>query len=180
MAAESTFDPCIVVGGVDQCIGSFVHVRVMQAVGAPAGEYNNLVINPTLPFDVQLEWQLDGTMAGAGCVPMILAGIAATSWRVYIYAEKMGPGTDLLIYDSNTLAAADRPAVGPAPTAVPVRWQHTANIPAATLPEAAPPGTESGVYKLVTTVWANSAPPAGTPDIVGFHEGPMIMSENPV
>jgi hypothetical protein len=171
--AESTFDPCIVVGGVDQCIGSFVNVRIVQGAGAAAGEVmTNPVINPANPFDIELEWQLDGTMAGAGCVPMVLAGITATDWRVDIYAEIMGPGDDLRIHTNNAAVP-----LGPAPASVPVRWQYTATIPADTLPEHLP---ESGVYKLVTTVFANSDPPAGTPDIIGFHEGPMILSENPV
>ena len=176
MHVANTFDPCIIVDSVDQCVGSFVSVRVRQAAGASPGTYNNLVINPTLEFNVDLEWQLDGSMTGPGNVLMILAGIDPLEWRVYIYAEKMGPGADLRIYE---VAAADRPVIDRTPANVPVRYQHTATIPAGMFPETEPPGLQSGVYRLVTVVWANSNPPAGTPDICGFHEGPMIMAENP-
>lgn len=168
----STFDPHYVVAGVVQCEGSFNHLRVTQPPGGP-GEWNNLVIDPTQPFNVEMEWQLDGTLNGAGNVLQVLAGISPPrSWRVDLYAEKMGPGPD-----QNLFNVANAVPIGPEPTTLPARWNYVGTVPANTLPEHAGPG-QSGVYKLVAVVFANSTPPAGTPDIIGFYEGPMILSEN--
>ncbi len=164
--ALTTFDPRINIGGTDVFKGEFNNVRIVQ--GGLPGHVSNLVIDPTADFEIELEWQIDGVLFN---VNGVLGNIAApNNWHIDVYAERMGPGADLSIYHGHQPGAA--------PVAnLPARWSHTCNIPASTLPEHAGPG-QSGVYKLVIVVFANTSI-AGAHDIIGFYEGPVIMSENP-
>lgn len=167
------FDPHFVVGGVDQCYGEFTNFMVNQPPGV-AGEHSNLVIDPSLPFQVKMDWQLDGTTAGAGNVHATIGGLTTPNWRVDVYAESMGPGPEIKIHGNAT--AVPIGAAGP----LPMRWSYTAVIPAGTLSQhSVAAGGPSGVYKLCTVVFANSTPGTGTPDICGYCEGPMILCEVP-
>ncbi len=127
----------------------------------------NLVINPNLPFDIRLEWRLTGSD-----VPVYIAALQG-NWDIEIFAESVGPGPELRIATNNAV-----PAGAPA---VLKDYGVTLTVPAGTLPEGNPgDGNPSGVYRLVATVFLNSAIGAPGFDIVGFAEGPMIMVENPV
>ncbi len=162
----NTFDPCLNINGQDAFIGQFLNATINQ--GGLPGSVNNLVIDPTATFDIELEWQIDGILFN---VNGVLGNLAApNNWRIDVYAERMGPGADLSIYN-NTEPGATTVAT------LPARWNHTCAIPANTLPEHQGTG-QSGVYKLVCVVFADTNV-AGSQDIIGYHEGPVILSENP-
>lgn len=145
--------------------GDFTKVEVTQA-GVVPGTVSNMVIDSTQPFDIELEWQLDGDLT---YVNMVLGNIIPPNeWRIYVYAEKMGPGNDLQIYTGTEPGAT---TVG----SIPAPWSHTCNIGAGALPQHLP---ESGMYRLCTVVFANTNVPGGQ-DIIGCHEGPMVLSEEP-
>jgi hypothetical protein len=158
------FDPRMDVGGVEVFKGKFNDVRIDQ-VGVVPGTVSNFCIDSTQPFNINLEWQLEGNLT---FVNMVLGNITG-QWRIEVYAEKMGPGNDLLIYTGfwgSTATVGSVPAVYSPPPIV---------IPANTLPQHLP---ESGMYRLCVVVFANTSVPGGQ-DIIGCYEGPMILSEEP-
>ncbi len=148
-------------------VGEFTKVDVIDP--ALAGHVRNLVIDPSKPFDVEIEWKVKGTD-----VPLYLEALDA-NWSIEVFAESIGPGPDLRIA-SGTLSK------GTPPFALEEAYAKTLTVAANTLPEHNPGQNDpSGVYKLVVTVFLNSSiGPAGTYDIAGFYEGPMIRVENPV
>ncbi|MDH3660108.1 MAG: hypothetical protein OEU92_08770 [Alphaproteobacteria bacterium] len=156
----STFDPHQEVPGNVLIKGEFTSVKVRDPVGPP--NVQNLVIDPSKPFDIDVEWELSGSNA-----PLYLAALDA-NWSVEAYAESMGPGPEIQI------ASATVPKNG-------LAYSTTLHVPASTLPEGNPGnGGPSGVYKLVVTAFLNSSLPGPTGfDIAGFSEGPMIRVENP-
>ena len=164
--STSSFDPRIdTPPGTPVFVGQFNNVSIDQAGGVP-GEVSNMVIDPTRPFDINIEWQLDGNLFN---VNGVLAALDATkTWHIYVYAEKMGPGNDLEIYHGTEPGADVVPAL-------PAVWTHTCPIPAGTLPEHLP---ESGMYRLCIVVFANTSIPGGQ-DIIGNYDGPIILSERP-
>ena len=166
--SSTTFDPRRINAlGVDTFIGEVTKCQVVQ--GPPVGEVNNLVINRSEVFTIELEWQFDGVL---GEVNEVLATQREPrKFSIDVYAERMGPGNDLLIYSS------EQPFTWPA-GALPAQYNHSCSIPANTLPEHIP-GTRSGVYKLVVCIFSNTTAP-GCTDISGFYEGPIIQSEDPV
>ncbi|MGH3787964.1 MAG: hypothetical protein ACRDRG_15750, partial [Pseudonocardiaceae bacterium] len=48
----------------------------------------NRVLNPSQPFNVQIDWEILGTQ-----VPIYLAG-AVQNWTVSVYGDTIGPGVD--------------------------------------------------------------------------------------
>jgi hypothetical protein len=157
----STFDPHQEVAGTVLMKGEFTSVKVRDPAGPP--NVQNLVIDPSRPFAIDVEWKLSGSNA-----PLYLAALDA-NWSVEAYAESMGPGPELQI------ASTTVPKNG-------LMYSTTLNVPARTLPEGNPGnGGPSGVYKLVVTAFLNSSIRGGPGfDISGFAEGPMIRVENPI
>jgi hypothetical protein len=147
--------------------GEFTNVDLIQDPVDP-GHVSNRVINPTMPFTINLEWSINGNL---GVVNQVLHSIDPKVWYVYVYFEKMGPGDDIAVPPIVT------GSVDTVPT-LPATWTHSVEIAANTLPEQAPPGSEGGMYRLCVVVWANTNIP-GAHDIVGCHEGPIILAENP-
>ncbi|MGH9838856.1 MAG: hypothetical protein ACREEM_08740 [Blastocatellia bacterium] len=127
----------------------------------------NLVIDPSQPFDIQLEWRLAGND-----VALYIAALGG-NWDIEVFAESIGPGPDLRIAADNTVPAA--------PAANLRDYKKTLTVAANTLPEGNPgAGNPSGVFRLVATVFLNAGLGAPGKDIVGFAEGPIIMVEDPV
>jgi hypothetical protein len=171
----TTFDPRIDIAGNAAVRGEFTKPEVTQAPGA-LGEVSNMVVDPTRPFTIDLEWQLDGVL---GNVNSLLNDIGtspeAKRWHVHVYAEKMGPGDDLEIYHGHTPDDSVVPVVA---ADFPATWQHTCDIPANVFEEHAPGAESSGMYRLCIVVFANTDMPGGL-DIIGCYEGPIILAENP-
>lgn len=142
--------------------GEFTSILVKDP--AIAGHTPNLVLDPSKPFQITVDWKLTGTD-----VPLYLAGADAT-WSVEAFAESIGPGPEV------RLAIGSLPK---GPSVNPATYSHTLTVPPFTLSEGNPfPGQPSGVYKIVATVFLNSAVSGGY-DIAGFLEGPVIRMENP-
>ncbi|MDH4118095.1 MAG: hypothetical protein OEW30_11975 [Acidimicrobiia bacterium] len=141
---------------------------------APLG-VSNLVIDPTRPFGIRVEWEVYGLL-----VPLWMSALGG-AWNVSVYAESVGGGPERLIGTANVNVNNSSPATVHA--GEPNARKYTANIQVApnTLQEGNPGSNRSGVYKLVTTTFLDSSLP-GVPgfDVVGFEEGPIIMVENPV
>ena len=136
---------------------------------AQPGNTGNLVLDPTQPYTVRMRWEIFG-----GEVPLYLAALSK-QWRVAAYAESIGPGPEITL-GTDTV---------PVSTGVndPTRpfgkiWEHDLTVPAGTLPEDG--AGNSGVYKIVATVFLNSSIGAPGYDIAGFADGPLIRIENPV
>lgn len=144
--------------------GEFLSVMVLDP--ALPGHVPNLVIDPSKSFKIEVSWKIEGTD-----VPLYLAALD-NAWSIEAFAESIGPGPEV------------RLAIGTEPkgaAAVSKTYTHTLIVPPFTLPEGNPfPGTPSGVYKIVCTVFLNSSLGAPGFDIAGFAEGPVIRVENPV
>jgi hypothetical protein len=150
--------------------GTFSSAVLVNEV--PAIGVGNLVIDPTKPFDILVEWEIDGNIAELWLSAL---AVASPNWVVTAYAESVGPGPELI------LVAQDVP-VNPLPSAnPPFKYATTLTVPPNTLEEENPGDPlVSGVYKLVVTVFLDSV--FGSPgyDIMGFAEGQVIKAENPV
>lgn len=156
----STFNPHQVVGSNVLIKGEFTSVQVRDPAGPP--NVQNLVVDRSKPFNIDVEWELSGINA-----PLYLAALDA-NWSVEAYAESMGPGPELQI------ASTTVPKNGN-------RYSTTLVVPANTLEEGNPGnGGPSGVYKLTVTAFLNSSLGGSTGfDIAGFAVGPMIRVEDP-
>ena len=148
--------------------GEFTEVAVVDP--AIPGHRPNLVLDRTKDYRVHLEWRIQGFD-----VPLYLAALA-NNWQVAVYAESMGPGPERRIAIDTVPVAAGTNSVGGAGQPR-VSWEADLDVPANSLPEDT--GNNSGVYKLVATVFLNST--LGSPgfDIAGFAEGPIIRIEDP-
>jgi hypothetical protein len=159
------FDPQIVIGSTVVVQGSFTNVNVWQPPGFP-GDVSNLVIDRNMVFYIDLAWQLNGVL---GNVNSQLNDIDNKSWDVQVYAEKMGPGSDLRIYNRTLTGAIATVSV------LPALWKHQCVIPAGTLPPNDPAfPNQSGLFRLCIVVYANTTVP-GCHDIIGYNSGPMIL-----
>ena len=148
--------------------GEFTKIEVIDP--AIAGHVPNLVIDPSKPFEVHLEWQLSGTD-----VPLYMAALN-DNWSVEVFAESLGNGPELRIgFDSVPKANG----VGDGVT-TPMVFKSTVVVAPSTLVEGTPSNNASGIYKLVSCVFLNSSLGAPGFDIAGFAEGPIIKAENPV
>jgi hypothetical protein len=164
------FEPKIVIGTVTVVEGMFTSVKVVQTPDPQRpGHVGNMVIDPTRPFQIDIAWQLIGVI---GNVNLLLNSVT-NYWNVQVYAEKMGPGSDLLLKMENTPAGSLHTL-----PSFPASCNHSVSIPAGSpLQENVPPGS-SGMYKLCIVVFANTNI-VGADDIIGCYEGPMILVENP-
>lgn len=165
---DQSFDPTIP-GFLEGDVGPAV---ITAPATFPAPALRRLVIDPTKPFDVTVEWEIYGAL-----VPLWLAALDA-NWEVAVFAESIGPG------DEKQLGTATVPKTTTVPCTVNeaqqncTKYQATVNVLAGTLTEDV--GGASGTYKIVATVFLNSS--LGQPgfDLTGFREGPIIRVENPV
>jgi hypothetical protein len=161
------FDPQLKINGTTVVCGEFTKVQVSQAPGFP-GDVSNMIVDPSRPFKIDLEWKMAGEL---GYVNTVLNDIGDKEWKIQVFAEKMGPGTDLQIY--NTILPN---VVVPVDT-LPATWNHSCNISANVLEEHVPGDpTKSGMYRLCFVIFANTTVP-GCNDIIGCREGPIILAE---
>lgn len=158
--------------------GDITSVGVVSPPGFPAPALPNRVIDPSKPFNVNVAWEVHGSIA-----PIWLDSLAA-NWRVEVFAESLGGGPEIRIGSvqkakTDTVACTDSPGE---PNCS--RWEATVNVAPGTLTEGNPGGaadSPSGVYKLMVTVFLNSNVPGSHGyDMIGFHEGPIIGVENPI
>jgi hypothetical protein len=146
--------------------GRFTEVTVLDP--AIPGHEPNLVLDRTKPFEVRVTWRLKGSD-----VNLYLAALEP-EFSIACYAESIGPGPEVILAEE-TEPTANSTVVGPQE----LEWTHTLSVPADVLEEENPgPAGPSGTYRLVSTVFLNSAVPGGY-DIAGFSDGPMIKVENP-
>ena len=146
-----------------QIEGEVTAVVVIDPAAPQPPHQGNLVVDPTKPFTVRVNWNLTGTD-----VPMWLNG-RTSNWNVSVFAESYGRGFEGRL-GSNTSVAADPNTAN---------YTATINVPANTLTENVPATDIGGVYKLAATVFLNSNLPGAGFDMMGFHEGPVIMVEDP-
>ena len=83
--------------------GEFTSITVKDP--AIPGHTPNLVLDPGKPFDITIDWKLQGTD-----VPLYLAGANAT-WSIEAFAESVGPGPEVRLAIGSL---AKGPAVTPA------------------------------------------------------------------
>jgi hypothetical protein len=166
---SSNFDPNVPSGFLT-ITGQFTSAVVVTEV--PAIGIGNLVLNPQAPFDIKVDWQIDGNIAELWLSAL---AVASPNWIVTAYAESIGPGPEVI------LVVKDVPVL-PLPSAsAPFDYTATLTVPANTLPEENPGDPlVSGVYKLVVTVFLDSTFGAPGYDVMGFAEGPVVKMENPV
>ena len=162
------FDPNVPVGALT-ITGDFTAAVLVEEV--PAVGVGNLVLDPTQPFDIKVEWAIDGNIAELWLTAL---AVASPDWIVTAYAESVGPGPELIVGTVNV-------PVNPLPSAnAPFEYSATITVPPGTLAEENPGDpTVSGVYKIVVTVFLNSVLGAFGLDIVGFAEGQVIKVEDP-
>jgi hypothetical protein len=165
----SNFDPNVPSGFLT-ITGEFSSAVLVNEV--PAIGVGNLVLDPTQPFDIRVDWKIDGNIAELWLSAL---AVASPDWIVTAYAESVGPGPEVIIATQNV-------AVNPLPSAnPPFEYSTTLTVAPGTLAEENPGDPlVSGVYKLVVTVFLDSV--FGSPgyDIMGFAEGPVVKVENPV
>lgn len=163
------FDPNIPKGGPsDPWIeGEFTAVSVVET---PRLGKTNLVVNGAAPFDIELKWHVFGNLT-----PLWLAALSINTqeWDVKVFAEPEGPGTGIVI-------AKGKVPIGTPPYPQDMAYGTTLTVPANTLAEGDPGNDmQTGVYKIIVTVFLNSAlGPVGY-DMMGYTEGPIIEVENP-
>jgi hypothetical protein len=154
--------------------GDVTNVRVVDPGGGLPGDVGNLVVDPTKPFNIEVEWEVFEFFA-----PVFLAALGG-NWDVSVYAESYGDSPELRIGTANVPASASvlctvnqgRPNCR--------KFTATISVPANTLEEHTAGTNRSGIYKLVVCVFLDSN--LGSPgfDLVGFREGPIIKAENPI
>lgn len=157
------FDPLDTTGPLT-IEGDIIAVRLREG-GVPS----NHVIDPTKDLDIDVEWQVDGTLANLWLSALSGQG---SQWRVSCYVESQGAGDEKRLGERNVPVGA----LG----ALPYTRSTTIHVPAP-VPLDEHTGAISGVYKLVVAVFLNnnSATTPGPYDMVGFAEGPMFQVENP-
>jgi hypothetical protein len=145
--------------------GDVTTVVVIDPAGTfPPFEVGNHVLNSNDAFKVNVSWEVNGLLR-----PLWLAALGG-NWNVQLFAESLGGGPEILLARNDTVAAD--PAVA--------SYSVTLDVPPNALDEGNPGSNVSGIYKLVVSVFLNSA--LGSPgfDMTGFNEGPIIQVENPV
>jgi hypothetical protein len=156
-----TFDPDF---GPGLFHGEFTDIKIIDPQPTPLNR-RNLVIDPTKPFQIEMDWKLEGFF-----VKPWLAALGG-NWSIQVFAESVGPGPDVQIGSVSVPVGA---------ITNPRSYKATITVPANTLPEGNPGQPDpSGVYNLVCTCFLNSS--LGDPgyDIAGFAEGPTIRVEDP-
>jgi hypothetical protein len=149
--------------------GEITTVQVIDpALEFPPFERGNHVLDPNKPFQVHVEWKIEGPLR-----PLWLAALGG-NWNVQLFAESVGGGPEILLASDNSVAA------NPYPTPPgPGYYSVDLNVGTHALPEGDPGSNVSGIYKLVVSVFLNSE--LGSPgfDMAGFNEGPIIQIEDP-
>jgi len=166
MTMADNFDPNV----PGQIQGDVTGLAVIDPAATFVGELGNLVVDPDRDFQVKVDWEVFEQFA-----PLFLNG--AGDWDVRVYAESVGPGDEIEIGRVGVPANAGGACAihgGPPCSG----FSATVNVPARTLQEDIP-GQQSGVYKLVATVFLDT-PLVGQPyDMSGYREGPVIRVESP-
>lgn len=142
-------------------------VRVTAITDHPAIGTANLVVDPTKHFHIGVEWDVVGNAS-----PIWLAALSSSDWVVTAYVESMGPGDEKFVA-STTVGVGD-------PRGLTHNYSADLVVPAGTLKEENPGDpAQSGLYKIVVTVFLNSG--LGLPgyDMMGYAEGPIVKAENP-
>jgi hypothetical protein len=121
------------------------------------------VIDPTLPFEVQVDWKVFGIL-----VPLWLTALDQ-EFVVSVYAEGMGASPEIRIGTATKDKDDFIACAGNNCREYSVRVQ----IPPILTEDA---GDESGIYKLVMSVFLNSSIQGGKFDLMGFREGPFIVA----
>ncbi|WP_127509014.1 hypothetical protein [Actinoplanes solisilvae] len=98
----------------------------------------------------------------------------SNKWTATAYVESQGPG------DEKVIASTEVPVRGPE-FADEESYEATIAVPADSLHSAQPdPNGESGVYKIVVTVFLSSKiSSTRNYDVLGSIEGPIIKVEEP-
>ena len=140
---------------------------VLAVTEHPAIGTGNLVIDPSKDFDIGVAWSVSGSAA-----PIWLAALSSSDWVVTAYVESVGPGDEKFI--ASTTVAVGTPGLSNS-------YAATLTVPKDTLKEENPGDpSQSGVYKVVVTVFLDSTlGPVGY-DMMGYAEGPIIKAENPL
>ena len=84
----SNFDPNVPSGFLT-ITGDFTSAVLVKEV--PALGVGNLVLDPTQPFDIQVDWKIDGNIAELWLSAL---AVASPDWIVTAYAESVGPGPE--------------------------------------------------------------------------------------
>jgi len=164
------FDPNIPPAGpTDPAIqGDFL--GIVGITEQPTLGKSNLVVNAAEAFELDVSWHVFGNL-----VPLWLTAlsVATKEWVVTAYAESQGPG------EEKTVGTVTVPVGGPA-FSLDETFKAKIKVPAFTLREENPGDTtESGVYKIIVTVFLDSdLGPVGY-DMMGYAEGPIIKVEDP-
>ena len=142
-------------------------MSVLAVTEHPAIGTGNLIVDPSKDFEISVEWSVSGSAA-----PIWLGALSASDWVVTAYAESVGPGDEKFI--ATTTTPVGTPHLSNA-------YAATLTVPAGTLDEENPGDpSQSGVYKLVVTVFLDSTlGPVGY-DMMGYAEGPIVKAENPI
>jgi hypothetical protein len=141
------------------------------ALTFPGFEVGNHVLDSTKPFQVKVDWAIQGFLA-----PLWLQALGG-NWDVSVYAESLGGGTEARLGTASVSAASGTPTGGVNGT----KFSASITVQPNSLQEHTPGTDVGGIYKLVVAVFLNSNL-LGVPgyDLVGFSEGPFIQAENPV
>lgn len=162
--ANTQFDPRVEVGGVNLFRGDVTRIGMRQNPALPT-HVSNRLINPDEPFYIEIEWNVSGAEA-----PLRMNAVG--DWAVFAYAESMGPGPEVSLKPYDTVPKGAVGAGG-------ASWHHTIEVPANVLTEHYENG-DSGVYKLVVVIAANSNLPGPGDDVIGYAELPFLIgAENP-
>jgi len=162
------FDPNVPVGALT-ITGDFTAAVLVEEV--PAFGVGNLVLDPTQPFDIKVEWAIDGNVAELWLTAL---SVASPDWIVTAYAESVGPGPELIVGTVNV------PVLPFASANAPFQYSTTITVPPNTLAEENPGDpTVSGVYKLVVTVFLDSNLGSLGYDMMASATGPVIKVEDP-
>jgi hypothetical protein len=146
--------------------GNVTTVVVIEPGGGIPPPLSNHVLDGTKSFEIQIKWELTGTLA-----PLWLSALKPFgNWNVQVYAESIGGGPEILLTRDDSVV--------PDPSVL--SYDVTITVPPNKLDEGDPGSNVSGIYKLVAAVFLNSDLPGVGFDLVGFNEGPIIQVENPV
>ena len=145
----------------------FIEGEVTNVTVHETGEViPNLVIQPDEQFEVQVDWKVLGIF-----VPLWLTALDQ-EFVVSVYAEGMGASPELRIGTATKdkddfIACAGNNC-----------REYSVRVPVGPFTLTEDAGNESGIYKLVVSVFLNSNIQGGSFDLMGFREGPFIQIED--
>jgi hypothetical protein len=94
-----------------------------------------------------------------------------------VYAESVGPGLEITLGTASVQTSATQPCTVNTTKSNCTKFSATVTVPAGKLRED--DAANSGIYKLVATVFLNSNLSTPGFDLSGFTEGPIIRVESP-